>query len=253
MQYRSHDLPESQGEFALQIPDHGVEERGGQGAQQPLEQHPPEVWHVPADDELDHFALHGGHEYGHERAAHQGHRVHGQQAHLGRPKAGHHEPEQLLELDQELAVDARSGGSRPLAGRRSLAAAAAAYHGNGGDGRRPFGVVVVVGLARRSSRSAFGPFVALATVGDATAAHFQHDGVTDLAAAQQHGRGQHAFAHVVPADDPSVQVFRYNRGHGCGHDDDDGGGVGAGRGELTERRMSCLADEATSIIPTTSD
>jgi len=62
--------------------------------------------------------------------------VHGQQAHLGCPKAGHHEPEQFLKLDQELAVDARSGGSRSLAGRRSLStAAAAADYGHGGDRR----------------------------------------------------------------------------------------------------------------------
>jgi len=138
--------------------------------------------------------------------------VHGQQAHLGRPEAGHHEPEQLLELDQELAVDARAGGSSPLASRRSLATAAP---GHGGDGRGPLGVVVVVGLARRPPRPTVGSFVALATVGAASAAttHFQHDGVTDLAAVQQHGRGQHALANIVPSDYPSVQVFGYDGGH----------------------------------------
>jgi len=153
--------------------------------------------------------------------------VHGQQAHLGRPEAGHHEPEQLLELDQELAVDARAGGSRPLAGRRSLAAP-----GHDGDGRGPLGVVVVVGLTRRPPRPAVGSFVVLATFGAASAAtaHFQHDRVTDLAAVQQHGRGQHALAYIVPSDYPSVQVFGYDGGHDFGHSGGIGGVGGGGGG-----------------------
>jgi len=172
--------------------------------------------------------------------------VHGQQAHLGRPEAGHHEPEQLLELDQELTVDARAGDSRPLAGRRSLATATAAPgHGHGGDGRGPLGVVVVVGLARRPPRPAVGSFVALATVGAASAAttHFQHDGVTDLAAVQQHGRGQHAFANIVPSDYPSVQVFGYDGWHDFGHSDGIGGvgGGGGGGGNLTAE-VICKAE-----------
>jgi len=154
--------------------------------------------------------------------------VHGQQTHLGRPEAGHHEPEQLLELDQELAVDARAGGSRPLAARRSLATA---DHGHGCDRRRPLGVVVVVGLARRSPRAAVESFVTLATVCVATAAtaHFQHDGVTNLAAVQQYSRGQHALANIVPSDYPSVQVFGYDGGHGFGHNGVGGGDGGGGK------------------------
>lgn len=201
-------VPESQGEFAFQISDHGIEERGGQGAQQPLEQHEPEVGHVPADNVLDHLALHGGHENGHERAAHQSQRVYGQQAHLGRPKAGHHEPQQLLQLHEKLAVYARPcGPARLLAGRRLLA-----IHCR----RRTLRVVVVVCLARRTPgtvvrrrRRRYTTYFDIVTA----AAHLQHDRVADLATIQEHGGGQHSLADVIPSDDAPVQVFGYHGGH----------------------------------------
>lgn len=200
-------VPESQGQLALQVPDHGVEERGGQRAQQPLEQHQPEVGHVPAHDVLDHLALHGGHEYGHERAAHQGQRVHGQQAHLGRPESGHHEPQQLLELDQKLAVDAGPGGRPGLLGGRLLG------DRRGRLRRRPLRVVVVVGLAGRPPA----PVAVIGRLGvrvaAAATAHPQHDRIADLAAVQQHGRGQHSLADVVAADDAAVQVLGYDGRH----------------------------------------
>lgn len=146
-------------------------------------------------------------------------------------------------MDQELAIDTWAGDSRPLAGRRSLATAAPG-HGHGGGGRGPLGIVIVVGLARRPPRPAVGSFVALATVGAASAAtaHFQHDGVTDLAAVQQHGSGQHAFANIVPSDYPSVQVFGYDGWHDFGHSDGIGGvgGGGGGGGDLTDEVMSSL-------------
>lgn len=205
-----HYVPERQGQLALQEPDHGVEERGGQRAQQPLEQHQPEVGHVAAHDVLDHLALHRGHEYGHERAAHQSQRVHGQQAHLGCPQAGHHEPEQLLELDEELTVDAGSGGRPGLFRGRFL-----------GDDRRrqrrrSLRVVVVVGLAGRSPSPRAAVFGRFAGRRAASAAHPQHDRVADLAAVQQHGRGQHSLADVVPADDALVQVLGDDGRHGRG-------------------------------------
>jgi len=152
--------------------------------------------------------------------------VHGQQAHLGRPKAGHHQPEQLPQLDQELAVDARPGrpGLFAAGGRRGLFAAGRRDRRRRRREPSALGVVIVVGLARRppsavrrrffdDDRAAVGP------------AHFQHDRVTDLAPVQQHRRGQHALAHVVPSDDPSVQVFGYDGGH-------DGGGARVSRDYL---------------------
>lgn len=130
--------------------------------------------------------------------------MHGQQAYLGRPEAGHHEPEQLLQLDQELAVNTGPGRPRLLRCRRLF-----------DRDREPFGgVVVVVGLTGRPSRVVLRAFA----VTTFAVAHLQDDWIADLAAVNQHGRGQHPFAHVVPAHDAAaVQVFGYDGRH------DDGG------------------------------
>lgn len=136
--------------------------------------------------------------------------MHGEQTDLGRPKAGHHEPQQLLELDQELAVDARPRGGRPRLFRGRLFAAVAVDHHR--HRRRPFSVVVVVRLAGRPPAAAD---VRLAGAAAAAAAHLQHDRIADLAAVQQNGGREHAFADVFAPDDAAVQVFGYDGGHGA--------------------------------------
>lgn len=102
--------PEGQSQFALQVPDGAVDERGRDGNEEPFDQLDDEALGFLLHDRLDDLAVQAGHVYGQERPGYERHRVQGEQAELFGHKLWEEDLPKFEDLLEKFRVHPRGHG-----------------------------------------------------------------------------------------------------------------------------------------------